>query len=72
MRVPGFGTRSVQRILAARRHGALRYENLVAIGAVMKSVKAFVTMPGWSPQGMTDADNLRARFAPPPEQLSLL
>ncbi|MEO1138209.1 MAG: putative DNA modification/repair radical SAM protein [Pseudomonadota bacterium] len=72
LRVPGFGTRSVQRIIGARRHGALRYEDLVAIGAVMKTAKAFITAPGWSPAGLNDTDNLRARFAPRPEQLVLL
>jgi putative DNA modification/repair radical SAM protein len=72
LRVPGFGTKTVGRILEARRHGALRYEHLAAMGAVMKSAKAFITAPGWSPRGMTDDATLRARFAPAPVQLSLL
>ena len=72
LRVPGFGTRTVERILAARRHHTLRYEDLVRIGAQMKKAKAFVTLPGWTPGALTDGANLRARFAPPPQQLSLL
>lgn len=72
LRVPGLGTKTVGRILEARRHGALRYEHLAAMGAVMKSAKAFITAPGWSPRGMTDDATLRARFAPAPVQLSLL
>ncbi|SFE46830.1 putative DNA modification/repair radical SAM protein [Roseivivax sediminis] len=71
LRVPGFGTKTVGRILAARRRGAVRYEHLAAMGAVMKHARAFVTAPGWSPRGMLDEDNLRARFAPKPEQLAL-
>lgn len=71
LRVPGFGTRSVQRILSARRHGTLRYEDLLAIGANMKIARPFVSLPGWRHSGMLDVDNLRARFAPAPEQLSL-
>ena len=71
LRVPGFGTRTVQRLLVARRHGAVRYEDLKAMGANMKNAKAFITAPGWSPRGLTDDADLRARFAPPPEQLSL-
>ena len=71
LRVPGFGTRAVQRLLSARRHGAVRYEDLKAMGANMKNAKAFITAPGWSPRGMTDEADLRARFAPPPEQLAL-
>ena len=42
------------------------------IGAQMKKAKAFVSLPGWTPGAMTDSANLRARFAPPPEQLRLL
>lgn len=71
LRVPGFGTRTVDRILAARRNGALRYEDLVRIGAQMKKAKAFVALPDWSPGAMTDSSTLRDRFALPPRQLSL-
>jgi putative DNA modification/repair radical SAM protein len=71
LRVPGFGTRTVARILEARRHGVLRYDHLVAMGAVMKTARAFITAPGWSPRGMTDEAALRTRFAPAPVQLAL-
>ncbi|NIY72720.1 putative DNA modification/repair radical SAM protein [Marivivens donghaensis] len=70
LRVPGFGTRSVQRIIAARKHRTLRYEDLLAIGCVLKHAQPFITLPGWTPR-MLDAENLRAKFAPAPEQLSL-
>lgn len=72
LRVPGFGTRIVDRIIATRRNGVLRYEDLVRMGALMKKAKAFVTMPGWTPAAMTDSVDLRARFAPPPQQLQLI
>lgn len=72
LRVPGFGTKSVARILAARRNGALGYDDLRRIGAQMRKANPFITARDWHPSGMTDAANLRARFAPPPEQLSLL
>lgn len=72
LRVPGFGTRTVDRIIAARRSGSLRYEDLVRMGALIKKARPFISMPGWSPRGMIDQENLRARFAPPPQQLSLL
>ena len=71
LRVPGFGTRSVQRILEARRHRTLRYEVLLAIGCVVRHAEPFITLPGWSPRARPDAANLRARFAPAPAQLSL-
>ncbi|TKW63216.1 MAG: putative DNA modification/repair radical SAM protein [Paracoccus denitrificans] len=71
LRVPGFGTRTVDRIIAARRSGPVRYADLLRIGAVMKKAQPFVSLPDWSPGGLTDSDGLRARFAPAPRQLSL-
>lgn len=71
LRVPGFGTRSVDRILTARRHKSLRYEDLIPIGAVLRHARPFITLPGWSPRAQLDDANLRARYAPAPEQLSL-
>ncbi len=71
LRVPGFGVKTVARILTTRRHRALRYEDLLRMGASMKKAQAFITAGGWSPRGLTDSAGLRARFAPPPTQLSL-
>lgn len=71
LRVPGFGVKTVQRILSTRRHRALRYEDIARMGASMKKARAFVTAQGWTPGALTDSADLRARFAPPPEQLSL-
>ncbi len=72
LRVPGFGTKSVSRILTARRNGALGYEDLRRIGASVRKAKPFIIARDWRPGGLTDAENLRARFAPPPEQLQLI
>ena len=72
LRVPGFGTKSVARILSARRNGALGFGDLKRMGALVNKAKPFIVTRDWSPGSMTDAANLRARFAPPPEQLSLL
>jgi putative DNA modification/repair radical SAM protein len=71
LRVPGFGVKTVNRILSTRRHRTLRYEDLLRMGASMKKARSFVTAGGWSPGGLTDSIDLRARFAPPPEQLTL-
>lgn len=72
LRVPGFGTKSIKRMMAARRHKRLRYDDLVRVGATMSKAKPFVSCADWTPGGLTDSVNLRARFAPEPEQLSLL
>ena len=71
LRVPGFGTRTVNRILAARRSGTLRYGDLLRMGALMGKAKSFVRLPDWSPGATLDSLDLRARFLPAPEQLSL-
>ena len=71
LRVPGFGVKTVNRILSTRRHRSLRYEDLTRIGALMKKAQPFITLQGWTPGKLTDSAGLRARFAPPPEQLSL-
>ena len=72
LRVPGFGVKTVKRILSTRRHRDLRYEDLIRMGASMKKAKSFITAIGWSPGKSLDATNLRAQFAPPPVQLSLI
>ncbi len=70
LRVPGFGTRTVGRILSTRRHRSLRYEDLLRMGASLKKARAFITARDWTPGALTDSAKLRAKFAPPPEQLS--
>lgn len=72
LRVPGFGVKTVNRILSARRYRTIRYEDVVRMGGMMKKARAFITAKGWSPGGLTDTAQLRARFLPPPPQLSLL
>jgi predicted DNA-binding helix-hairpin-helix protein len=71
LRVPGFGTKTVNRILTTRRQRSLRYDDLGRMGASMKKAQPFIVAQGWSPGALTDRADLRARFAPPPEQLSL-
>ena len=71
LRVPGFGTKTVNRILTTRRHRSLRYDDLGRMGASMKKARPFIIARGWSPGALTDSADLRARFAPPPEQLTL-
>jgi len=72
LRVPGFGTRTVGRILSTRRHRSLRYADLQRMGAALKRARPFIVLRDWHPGSLTDSADLRARFAPPPEQLALL
>ncbi|MBP1807352.1 putative DNA modification/repair radical SAM protein [Rubellimicrobium aerolatum] len=71
LRVPGFGTKTVDRILRARPHRTLRYDDLLRMGASLTKARPFITLPDWSPGALLDSEGLRARFAPEPEQLSL-
>ena len=46
LRVPGIGVRSAKRIIAARKFGALSYEDLKKLGVVLKRAKYFITCSG--------------------------
>ncbi|MDJ0934917.1 MAG: putative DNA modification/repair radical SAM protein [Kiloniellales bacterium] len=72
LRIPGFGMKTVNRILSTRRHRRLSYRDLTNMGAILKKAGPFVTTPDWTPGALIDSEKLRARFAPAPEQLALL
>lgn len=71
LRIPGIGTRGVARIIAARRHGALRYDDLTRIAASAKTISPFVTTPDWRPLGLLDSGALEARMRPAATQQDL-
>lgn len=71
LRVPGFGTKTVNGLLSARRHRRVRLEDLTRLGVSLKKVRAFIVAEGWSPNRSLDRSDLRSVFAPPAEQLSL-
>ena len=45
LRVPGFGRRTVARIIAARRHARLRFADLKRLGARLKVARHFIRVP---------------------------
>ena len=73
LRVPGLGVKSVDRIVSIRRYRTLRLEDVARLCRGVDKVRPFITALDWTPGGLTDAADLRARLAPerPPEQLSL-
>ena len=72
LRVPGFGVRSVDAILAARRVKTLRLEDVARICRAIDKPRPFITAADWTPGGALDAANLRERFMPKPKaQLDL-
>ncbi len=73
LRVPGLGVKSVDRIVSIRRYRTLRLEDVARLCRGVDKVRPFITALDWTPGGLTDAADLRARLAPEraPEQLSL-
>jgi putative DNA modification/repair radical SAM protein len=70
LRVPGLGTRAVGRIIAARRHARLRFDDLARLSASPRRAAAFVTTADHRAPGLDRVD-LRHRLVAPPRQLSL-
>jgi putative DNA modification/repair radical SAM protein len=72
LRIPGLGARTVAKILASRRHGAVRLDDLGRLRVPLRKVMPFVITADYRPRaGAIDADGLRQRLAPPPRQLDL-
>lgn len=71
LRIPGIGTKGVAKILAARRFGALRYDDLVRLAASVKKIRPFVSTTDWRPTPLLDSGALEARLRPQPDQQDL-
>lgn len=73
LRVPGLGVKSVDRMISVRRYRTLRLEDVARLCRGIDKVRPFITALDWTPGGLTDAVDLRARIAPEPrpEQLTL-
>jgi len=52
LRVPGIGPTSAARIVAARRHSNLRFDDLKKLGVVVKRARYFLTCCGKRPDGV--------------------
>lgn len=73
LRTPGLGVKSVDRIVAVRRYRTLRLEDVARLTRSVDKVRPFIVALDWTPGGLTDAADLKARLAPAraPTQLSL-
>ena len=72
LRVPGLGTRNVDRIVLARRHGKLRIADLARLRAPLQKMLPFVQLLDHHPRKrLDDPDVLRAQLAPKPRQQDL-
>jgi len=52
-RVPGLRARTIDRIIAARRHAAIRLVDLDRLTGAARDIKAFVATADWRPGGDT-------------------
>jgi putative DNA modification/repair radical SAM protein len=72
LRVPGLGTRNVERIIASRRFRKLRVEDLTRLRLPMKKLLPFVQLLDHHPRAaLDDMGKLRGMLAPKPRQMGL-
>ena len=72
LRVPGFGVRTVDALIAGRAHTRMGLDDLKRLKVSLKKVKPFIVANGWTPLKVLDRADLRSLFAPEPQQLALL
>jgi len=70
LRVPGLGVRAVERIVASRKQGKLRYADLITLGASLRKAKHFIMTVDHRPQADASSSRLRGLLAHPAERQS--
>lgn len=63
LRVPGIGVTTARRIVAARRHGSLGFDELKRLGVVLKRARYFLTCRGRAFTGSVYPEALRAALS---------
>ena len=71
LRVPGFGVRTVGRLLSLRRHQALRKADLKTLRVPKRALAFVVTADDFSGTKLLDSERLRSRIVAPTRQLGL-
>ena len=71
LRVPGLGTKAVDRLLSSRRWRTLRLDDVARLTHSIAKVRPFITTADWRPTLLTDKADLRALVAPKRQQLEL-
>ncbi len=71
LRVPGLGVKSIDRMIRVRRYRTLRLEDVARLCRGIDKVRPWITALDWSPGGLTDAADLRARLVREPEPVQL-
>ena len=71
LRVPGLGTKAVNRILSSRRWRKLQLDDVARLTLSIAKVRPFITTLDWRPTLLTDRGDLRSLVAPKQKQLEL-
>jgi putative DNA modification/repair radical SAM protein len=71
LRVPGLGTKAVDRILSSRRWRRLRLDDVARLTLSIAKVRPFIAAADWCPTLLTDRADLRTLVAPRQTQLEL-
>ncbi|WP_439815056.1 putative DNA modification/repair radical SAM protein [Zavarzinia sp. CC-PAN008] len=71
LRVPGLGTRCVDRIVAARRHTRLRLADVGRLTRALRRARPFLVAADYQPGALTDRADLRQQLVAPARQMSL-
>ncbi|MGZ3233286.1 MAG: putative DNA modification/repair radical SAM protein [Croceibacterium sp.] len=71
LRVPGLGVRTVDQVIASRRHRTLRLDDVAGLTVSIAKIRPFIVAADWRPTLLTDRADLRALVAPKVEQLEL-
>jgi putative DNA modification/repair radical SAM protein len=71
LRVPGLCVKSVNRMISIRRYRTLRLEDVARLCRGIDKVRPFITALDWTPGGLTDAVDLRARLVPESKAVQL-
>jgi len=71
LRVPGLGTKAVDRIVASRRWRRLRLDDVARLTLSIAKVRPFISALDWKPTLLTDRADLRTLVAPREQQLEL-
>jgi predicted DNA-binding helix-hairpin-helix protein len=71
LRVPGLGTKAVDRILSSRRLRKLRLDDVGRLTLSVIKVRPFIVASDWRPTLLTDKADLGLQLRPKTEQLEL-
>jgi putative DNA modification/repair radical SAM protein len=71
LRVPGLGTKAIDRVLSSRRWRKLRLDDIARLTLSIAKVRPFIVTADWRPTLLTDRADLRGMVAPKQVQLEL-